>query len=89
MIIDTFEKHSLLNKLAGRRRFYNDTMNDRENVLGFSSRIWQLYGTLKSIGVIIEDSEMPIEVLNGQPDQLDGLFSALYALGNDKRLFKL
>lgn len=58
MIIDIFEKHTLLNKLAARRRFYTATMNDSEKVLEFASRIRQLAGTLKSMGVTIDDSEM-------------------------------
>ena len=87
VILDIYEKHTLLNKLAARRRFYTATMNDGEKVLGFASRIRQLAATLKSMGVTIDDSEMAMALLNGLPDRFDGLISALDALGNDEKLF--
>ena len=87
MIIDIFEKHTLLNKLAARRRFYTVTMSDGEKVLEFASRVMQLAGTLKSMGTTVEDSEMAMALLNGLPDKFDGLISALDALGDDESTF--
>lgn len=58
MIIDILEKHTLLNNLVDRRRFYTATMNDKKRVPEFAYRILQLSGTLMSMGSTIEDSEM-------------------------------
>eukprot|EP00171_Calliarthron_tuberculosum_P001057 IDg1057t1 len=88
-ICDIFEKHTLLNKLAARRNFYTATMTSNENVNSFCSRIRQLAGTLRSMGVILEESEMAMALLNGLPERFDGLISALDALGNDDKIFTL
>eukprot|EP00171_Calliarthron_tuberculosum_P000924 IDg924t1 len=88
-LCDIFEKHTLLNKLAARRNFYTATMTSVENVSSFSSRIRQLAGTLRSMGVILEESEMAMALLNGLPERFDGLISALDALGNDDKIFTL
>ena len=54
-ITDVFEKHSLLNKLGARRRFYTATMSEGEGVLQFASRVRQLAGPLESMSVSIDD----------------------------------
>ena len=87
LILDIFEKHTLLNKLAARRRFYTATMNDGEKVLEFASRVRQLAASLKSMGVTVDDQEMAMALLNGLPDRFDSLISALDALGNDEEQF--
>lgn len=87
LIKDIFEKHTLLNKLAARRRFYTATLSEGESVLAFASRVRQLAGTLKSMGVNIDDQEMAMTLLNGLPERFDGLISALDALGDDEKLF--
>ena len=87
LILDIFEKHTLLNKLAARRRFYTATMHDDEKVLEFASRIRQLAASLKSMGVTVDDQEMAMALLNGLPDRFDSLISALDALADDQELF--
>ena len=87
LITDIYEKHTLLNKLAARRRFYTATMNDGEKVLSFAGRIRQLAATLKSMGVTIDDQEMAMALLNGLPDRFDGLISALDALDDNDKSF--
>lgn len=87
MIINIFEKHTLLNNLVARRRFYTVTLKEKEKVLEFASRTRKLAGTLKSMGVTIEDSDMAIVLLNGSIDRLDRLFCALDAFGNKEKLF--
>lgn len=47
MITDIFEKHTLLNKLTNRLRFYISSMSDMVKFLEFASRIWKLCGALK------------------------------------------
>ena len=64
MIIEIFDKHTLLNKLAARRRFYNAAMKENEKVLEFSSSIRQLARKLKFMSVEIEESEMAMALLN-------------------------
>ena len=83
LICDIFEKHTLLNKLAARRRFYTAKMKDNEKILAYAARIRQLAATLKSMSVPIEDSEMAMALLNGLPDRYDPLISALDAANID------
>ena len=83
-ILDVFEKHTLLNKLAARRQFYTAKMLESENVLTFANRIRQLASTLKSMKVTIDDEEMAMALLNGLPERYDSLISALDALGDEK-----
>ena len=87
LICEIYEKHTLLNKLAARRRFYTAVMHDGEKVLSFAGRIRQLAAFLKSMEVTIDDQEMAMALLNGLPDRFDSLISALDALGNDDKLF--
>ena len=83
LICDIFEKHTLLNKLAARRRFYTAKMHENEKLLAFAARVRQLAATLKSMSVTIEDSEMAMALLNGLPDRFDSLISALDASHTD------
>ena len=87
LICDMYEKHTLLNKLAARRRFYTATMKESEKVLSFSARVRQYATSLKSMGVAIDDQEMAMAFLCGLPDKFDGLISALDALADDKEKF--
>lgn len=79
LICDIFEKHTLLNKLAARRRFYTAQMQDNEKVLVFATRISQLAATLKAMDVDIGDGEMAMALLDGLPDRFVPLISALVA----------
>eukprot|EP00171_Calliarthron_tuberculosum_P003752 IDg3752t1 len=83
----TSSKNTLLNKLAARRNFYTATIAPDESISTFSSRVRQLAATLRSMGVILEESEMAMALLNGLPERFDGLISALDALGNDDKIF--
>ena len=67
-ISDVFEKHTLQNKLAARRKFYTATMSEGEIVLHYSNRIQQLAATLNSMNVEIDNSEMAMAMLNGLPE---------------------
>ena len=87
LIADVFEKHTLFNKLAVRRQFITASLKDDEKVLEFASRIRRLADTLKSMGVIVEDSEMAMALLNGLPDRFDGLISAIDALCTSEESF--
>jgi hypothetical protein len=86
-IMNVFERHTLLNKFSDRRNFYTATMQDGEKILQCAYRIRQLAATLKNMGVEINDNEMAMALLNGLPDRLDGLISALDALGNEDKIF--
>ena len=85
LICDIFEKHTLLNKLAARRRFYTAKMHDNEKILPFAARIRQMAATLKSMSINIEDGEMAMALLNGLPDRFDSLISALDASHTDDK----
>ncbi len=48
-ICDVFERHTLLNRLSARRKFYTASKQEGESVLQFSNRVRQLAASLKSI----------------------------------------
>lgn len=83
-IRDVFERHTLLNKLSARRKFYTASKEESESILQFSNRIRHLGSTLKSMNVTIDENEMAMAFLNGLPDPYDPLISALDAVGNEE-----
>ncbi len=54
-VLNLFERHTLLNKLAARRNFYTATMHENEQIITYVNRVRQLAFTLKSMGVEIDD----------------------------------
>ena len=84
IIRDIFERHTLLNKLSARRKFYTALKDENESVLIFSNRIRHLASTLKSTSVEIAESEMAMELLNRLPEEYSSLISALDALGSEE-----
>ena len=87
-ICDVFERHTLLNKLAARRKFYTATKEEGETALQFSNRIRQLAATLKAMDVSINDAEMAMAMLNGLPEAYDPLISALDAISGEDETLK-
>ena len=57
-VLNVFERHTLLNKLSARRKFYTVTMESGEKILTSLNRVKQLAATLKSMSVEIDDKEM-------------------------------
>ncbi|CDF40831.1 unnamed protein product, partial [Chondrus crispus] len=88
-IVNVFERHTLLNKLAARREFYTVKMLSGEKVLAYINRVKQLAAILKSMSVNIDDKEMAMAVLNGLPARFEALIVALDALGNEEKIFSL
>ena len=88
-ILNVFERHTLLNRLAARRQFYTVTMQNDEKVLTYINRVNQLAARLKSMNVDIDDKEMAMAVLNGLPARFESLIVALDALGNEEKMFTL
>ena len=88
-ILNVFERHTLLNKLAARRDFYTVSMLPDEKVLVFINRVKQLAARLQSMSVEIDDKEIAMAVLNGLPSRFDNLIVALDALGNEDKVFGL
>ncbi|CDF32368.1 unnamed protein product [Chondrus crispus] len=88
-ILNVFEGHTLLNKLAARRDFYTVSMLPSEKVLVFINRVKQLAARLQSMSVEIDDKEIAMAVLNGLPSRFDNLIVALDALGNEDKVFEL
>jgi len=86
-ILNVFERHTLLNKLSARRKFYTVTMECNEKMLTYLNRVRQLAASLKSMGVDIEDQEMAMAALNGLPASYESLIVALDAVGNDEKSF--
>jgi len=87
-IKNIFERHTLLNKLSARRKFYTATKSEQESVLEFSNRIRHMAATLKSMDVNIDDSEMAMTLLCGLPDPYDPLISALDAIGTEETVLE-
>ena len=88
-ILNVFERHTLLNKLAPQRRFYTVTMQNDEKVFAYINRVKQLAARLKSMNVDIDDKEMAIAVLNGLPARFESLIAALDAVGSEDKMFSL
>ena len=88
-ILNVFERHTLMNKLAARREFYTVEMLANEKVLPYINRVKHLAAKLKSMNVHIDDKEMAMAVLNGLPARFDSLIVALDALGNAEKVFGL
>ena len=87
-IKNVFERHTLLNKLSARRKFYTALKSETESVLKFANRIRQLAATLKTMRVEISESEMAMALLNGLPDEYNALISALDALDSEETQLK-
>ncbi len=87
MICDIFERHTLLNKLAARRRFYTASMVEGEKILTNAARIRKYSSTLKSMGVTVDDGDMAMTLLCGLPSRFDGLVCALDAVIDDSLKF--
>lgn len=88
-ILNVFERHTSLNKLAARRDFYTVRMSEGERVLPYINRVKQLAARLKSMNVNIDDKELAMAVLNGLPARFESLIVALDALGNEDKTFSL
>jgi galactitol-specific phosphotransferase system IIB component len=81
-IKNVFQRTSLLNKLAARRRFYTVLMVDGESILTFMNHEKQLTEELKPMGVTKDDEEVAMAVLNGLPPKYDHLIVALDTMGD-------
>ncbi len=83
-IKNVFERHTLLNKLAARRKFYTATKEESESILQFANRIRHISATLATMNVTISESEKAMALLNGLPDEYRALISALDAVDSDE-----
>jgi gag-polypeptide of LTR copia-type len=83
---NVFQRSSLLNKLAARRRFYTISMMEDEGMLTYINRVRQIAEELKSMDAKIDETEVAMAVLNGLPSMYDHLLVALDAIGDDTKL---
>jgi hypothetical protein len=81
-----FQRNSLLNKLAARRRFYTVSMLEDEGMLTYINRVRQIAEEFKSMDAKIDETEVSMAVLNGLPPKNDHLIVALDAFGDDAKL---
>lgn len=79
-LLDIYEKHTVLNRLTSRRKFHTAHMEEGESILGCVNRVQTLVTTLRNMGVVIDEAEMAMGVIDGVPDRFDGLISALAAV---------
>ena len=85
-ITDLFQRKTLLNKLACRRKFYSAKMSDGEKAITFISRVRQLAADCRAMGVAIDDQEIAMTVLCGLPQKYEHLIVAIDAAANDDTL---
>ena len=85
-ITDLFQRKTLLNKLACRRRFYSAKMAASEKAIAFISRVRQLAADCKAMGVEIDDKDIAMTVLCGLPDKYEHLIVAIDAVADDDTL---
>lgn len=55
--------------------------------MSFADRVRQLFDTLKTIKITIDDNELAISFLNGFPERFDSLISALNAVSGKDKIF--
>jgi gag-polypeptide of LTR copia-type len=82
-LMNAFQRCSLLNKLAARRRFYTVSMEEDEHTLGYINRVRHMADELKSMDCVVGDEEVVMAILNGLPSEYDHLIVALDAMGGD------
>jgi len=82
------ERHTLLNRLAAKRKFYTATKSEQESGLEFFNRIRHLSANLKSMSVTVDDSEMDMTLLCGLPDLYDPLRSVSDAIGAEESVLE-
>lgn len=86
-ICDIYEKHTLLNQLTARRRFYTSTMQETDKILDFAARVRLHAPSLKSMGTSVTDQDMAMTFLSGLPERFDVPISALDAMSDDQQKF--
>jgi gag-polypeptide of LTR copia-type len=62
-LMNVFQRCSLLNKLAARRRFYTVSMGEDENMLGYINRARHIADELKSMECVVGDEEVVMAIL--------------------------
>lgn len=86
IIIDMFQRKTLLNCLNARRKFYSVKMADKDRVLPYINRVRQLASDLRAMDVEISDQEMAMTVLCGLTTKFDHLIVAIDAVADDVTL---
>lgn len=81
-ILNSFQPHTLLNKVRARRDFYSATINYREKMLSFISRVGHLASFLQLIGITIDDFELAMAVLKCLLERLFNIIAVPDALGD-------
>ena len=77
-ILNVFERHTLLNKLAAQLHFVHTVaIQGNEKVLAYINPVKRLATRLKSMKVDIDDKEIAMAVLNGLPARFESLIVAL------------
>jgi gag-polypeptide of LTR copia-type len=62
-LMNVFQRCSLLNKLAARRRFYTVRMEEDEHMLGYINRVRHIADELMSMDCVVGDEEVVIVLL--------------------------
>jgi hypothetical protein len=60
--MNVFQRCSLLNKLAARRRFYTVSMEEDENMLGYINRVRHVADEFKSMDCVVGDEEVEMAI---------------------------
>lgn len=86
-IKNVYERHTLLNRITARHRFYIVSMKDGEKVLFYLNRMKKFFATLKLMDVKTDNKKMAIAVLNRLPPSYETLINAMGAVGPDDSSF--
>lgn len=86
-IKNVFQRHTLLNMLLTRHRFYTVKMERDEKVLMYLNRVKQLTSAFKSLFVQVVVKELAMATLSGLRECYEGFLIALDALGNESKIF--
>lgn len=81
--MDIFERHTSLNQLNVRRKFYTARMEPMESARTFTNRILHLGTRIYAMSLVVHEKGMTMAALNGLPARFCQLSSALDAVGNE------
>lgn len=86
VILELFQRRTLLNRLAACRKFYSAKMLDSKKTISYVSRVRQLAADLKAMNTHFNDQDLAMTVLCGLPTKFEHLIVAIDALSDDVSL---
>lgn len=85
-ISDLFQRRTLLNRKAARRKLYTTIMNNYKRVKTYISWIRQHATNLKSMDTDVDDQNLATAVLRGPPEAFDHFIAGFHAVATNDSL---